>query len=252
VDDDPNQSLQKQVLNNIGTFSPLGVTNFGDQDVFFLAESGVRSVRARDSSNSAAVFDVGVPIDGYIHDILTTLTADQAWSAIGLIDLTDGRYWLFLHDRIFIFSFYPSSKISAWSEFQPGFVTEYAALENNRVHLRSGNTIYLYGGDSDAEYDTSLFEIIVPYLDATKPATSKNFYGIDMAAFGEWHVEAGTDPEQPDTRDEMGIVLNSTFGLGKLAFNGEGTHLGLRLWNNKAQRATLASVMIHFEAYKED
>jgi hypothetical protein len=175
----------------------------------------------------------------------------QKKAAISLIDQGDGRFWLFLYDRIFVFSYYPTSKISAWSEYQPGFITEYATTLNNRIYLRTGNDIYLYGGDSNAQYDNSMLEVVLPYLDGSKPATSKTFHGVDAAAVGEWHIEAGTDPEQPETRDEIGILINSSFRLGKIAFNGEGTHMGLRLWNNKAERAQLHSVMVHFQAYEE-
>src|SRR3546814_10554479 len=55
VDPDPALNQQLQVLNNIGTVAPHSVVSFGDSDVFFLSESGVRSLRARDSSNSASV-----------------------------------------------------------------------------------------------------------------------------------------------------------------------------------------------------
>src|SRR3546814_6273908 len=52
VDPDPALNQQLQVLNNIGTVAPHSVVSFGDSDVFFLSESGIRSLRARDSSRS--------------------------------------------------------------------------------------------------------------------------------------------------------------------------------------------------------
>jgi hypothetical protein len=41
VDPDPTQNAQQQVLNNTGTRSPRSVTQFGDNDLFYLADSGV-------------------------------------------------------------------------------------------------------------------------------------------------------------------------------------------------------------------
>jgi hypothetical protein len=65
-DPDPTLNRQTQVLNNTGTISPHSVTQFGDNDIFYLDESGLRSLKARDSSNAAATTDIGVPIDTII------------------------------------------------------------------------------------------------------------------------------------------------------------------------------------------
>ena len=63
VSSDENLNQQIQVLNNTGTIAPQSVVEFGDNDVFYLSVSGVRSLRARDSSNAAFVGDIGNPID---------------------------------------------------------------------------------------------------------------------------------------------------------------------------------------------
>jgi hypothetical protein len=81
LDPDPLQNVEKQVLENIGTFAPKSVVPFGDIDVFFLSDSGIRSLRARDSSNQAGMSDVGTPIDEYLLDYLSTLTEERRRSA---------------------------------------------------------------------------------------------------------------------------------------------------------------------------
>ena len=63
IDPDPGLNRLVQTLNNTGTLSPKSVTQFGDNDIFYLDESGLRSLRARDSSNAAATTDIGVPVD---------------------------------------------------------------------------------------------------------------------------------------------------------------------------------------------
>ena len=45
VSSDENLNQQIQVLNNTGTIAPQSVVEFGDNDVFYLSVSGVRSLR---------------------------------------------------------------------------------------------------------------------------------------------------------------------------------------------------------------
>ena len=71
IDPDPANNRQGQVLLNTGAFGPGSVVSVGDIDIFYLSDSGVRSLRARDSSNAAVVNDVGTPIDSLVlADIL--------------------------------------------------------------------------------------------------------------------------------------------------------------------------------------
>ena len=53
---DPDPDLDggtPQILRNTGSLSARAITEFGDNDIFYLSRSGLRSLRARDSSNSA-------------------------------------------------------------------------------------------------------------------------------------------------------------------------------------------------------
>src|SRR3546814_1116196 len=89
VDPDPALNQQLQVLNNIGTVAPHSVVSFGDSDVLFLSESGVRSLRARDSSNSASVSDVGTPVDQLILDAVRDLDEDVVEAAVAIIERSE-------------------------------------------------------------------------------------------------------------------------------------------------------------------
>lgn len=52
-----------------------------DDDVFFLSESGIRSLRARDSSNAAFASDIGNPIDTLILSEITP-TGWRLWRRV--------------------------------------------------------------------------------------------------------------------------------------------------------------------------
>jgi hypothetical protein len=107
MDPDPTQSKAIQALHNTGTLSPRSVTQFGDNDLFYLDASGIRSLRARDTSNSAVTTDIGSAIDTLVTESVSDVTDDQVYRAIGLIEPRDGRYWLILGGQIFVFSYFP-------------------------------------------------------------------------------------------------------------------------------------------------
>jgi hypothetical protein len=247
VDPDPVANRLLQVLNNIGTFAANSIAAVGDSDIFFLAPSGVRSLRARDSSNSASVYDIGTPIDPIIIEAIKDASEAERNAAIGFIEPVEGRYWLALEDKFYIFTFYPTSKISAWSIYEPGWSIDAAAVANDRIYVRSGDTIYLYGGDNDDTYDAIEVEIVLPFADAKTPGTEKTWGGLDVACEGAWTIEAAYDINQPDERDTVAVVTGTTFGDADLALEGKSSHIGFRLVHNKAEYASLSKLIAHYE-----
>jgi hypothetical protein len=106
-DPDPTLNKLSQVLNNTGTRSPRSVTQFGDNDIFYADASGIRSLRARDNTNSAATSDIGVAIDTLVVADFDELTAEQFRNVIGVIEPRDGRFWLAVRHKIYrLFSFF--------------------------------------------------------------------------------------------------------------------------------------------------
>lgn len=261
-DSDPANNAQRQVLNNTGTASPNSVTQFGDNDLFYLDESGVRSLRARDASNAAATSDIGVPVDPLITEVLRSLTTEQRERVIGLIEPRDGRFWLIMAGRIFVFSFFSGSKISAWSEYtartQTGevitnFEVEDACVFRRKVYLRSGDTIYAYGGLGDElEYDDVEAEAWLPYLDANAPTKFKFFQGVDAAIEGVWEVRAAMDPTNLDASDKIATVYKTTFGEDKIDGLGNSTHISLRFKSKGSGAAKVSSAVIHYAGQEDE
>src|SRR3546814_4323190 len=96
----------------------------------------------------------------------------------------DGRFWLAIGSRIYPFSYFPGSKINAWSYYDLGFTIEAFADISERIYARVGNTIYLFGGEDDETYpDAGEYPVTVeiPYLSANTPATRKSWHGIDRS-----------------------------------------------------------------------
>lgn len=116
VDADPVNFSQKQVLSNIGTAYGFSVQSLGDWDVLFLADSGVRSLRVRDSSLNAVTTDIGSPIDSLTQ---TVMQAGNAGTPLSIVEPTNNRYWLYMNGTIYVLSYFTDSKIRAWSTYKP-------------------------------------------------------------------------------------------------------------------------------------
>ena len=248
VDPDPAQNVLYQVLLNVGAVAPGSIVEYGDLDLFFLSESGVRSLRARDSSNLAAANDVGVAIDKELTDYMATLTRRQIRAARATVEPAESRYLLALGERVYVFSNFPGSKVSAWSTYElGGQVTDWAAVRN-RLYARVGDTVRLYGGVTGDEYDDAETSVVLPFLDASNPAGMKRLTGIDAGLDGTWKVDMASDPNDPDIFETLAILTESSYGnVQTLASQGRSTHYSLRLTTSDPSPAVLGNVIIHYD-----
>ena len=266
IDPDPTLNRKTQTLKNTGTISPRSVTQFGDADVFYLNESGLRSLRARDSSNAASTTDIGNPVDADIADAIADLSVSERDDIIGLIEPREGRFWLIIQDKIFVFSFFGGAKVSAWSTYNTTYIVdgetvtftpEDALVFGRRVYLRSDDTIFVYGGLGDElTYDATEAVAQIPYLDADKPWLQKELRGFDMAAQGMWKVYVALNPNNVEAQDALGVVsdvvANTTFNEARLGASGRSSHFSLIFKKQNDGYAKLGSCVIHFEAEDEN
>jgi hypothetical protein len=247
LDPDPNLNSQHQVLDNTGCIAPDTVISIGSIDLFYLSYNGVRSLKARDNTDAAYANDVGSPIDDIIVKHLDTLTADQRYAAKAIVEPQDGRYWISIGGRLFVLSSFMGSGIAAWTEYLPGFEVTDMIVRKNRVYVRSGDTVYLYGGLSGTEYDDSHVDVELPYLDANKPGTFKSVNGIDMTCEGEWVVSLGFDYTNATAKDEIATFTKPTFALGKIPATGIGTHVGVKFTSDFDGYCKIANLLVHYD-----
>ena len=250
VDVDPARNSQVQVLDNIGVLAPESVTQVGDVDVFFLADSGIRSLRSRDINNIAFSADVGNPIDDLVLADIRALGA-AAEGCLGLIDPTDGRYWLVMGEKVYVFSHFSGSKISAWSTYAPGFEIKRGLVHGGRIWVRADDGhLYLYGGSDNNTYDDCAIEGDLPFLSTGTPATMKEFTAFDAVVENEWTFSLGTNPERADQRDVIGTLWAPSFDMRRIAVNAEGTHFSVRFTCTKPGYARLSNLIIHYTPYE--
>ena len=260
MDVDPAQNQLVQTLGATGLLAPKALSRFATGDVLFLNDSGVRSLKARDSSNAAGVSDIGSPMDEDLRALIAAArrapgggnpVPDALARAVATVEPTTGQFWLCINADIYVLSLAPSAHVSAWSKFFTGFNVEYVCEVGERLYLRNNAVLFSYGA-VDEIYDNSEVEVVTPMIAGAEPATDKQFYGIDAALEGTWSIEVGTDPAAPDTRELVATVGGPTFGLQNLGLQNSGTHISARLRCSDTARARIGNLMFHYNKGSTD
>jgi hypothetical protein len=247
MDPDPSLNIKVQVISNQGALSAESVKPFGDSDVFYLSDSGVRSLRARSSTDTATVFDVGTPIDDLIIENLRTLSESQAAASVAELEPTSGRYMLQLGTTIYVFTYFPGGKISAWSTYEPGISFSTFSRLRNKLYARSGDTIYLLGGTDNNTYSASETVVELPFLDGRQIATWKNWHSVDFALEGTWDVYLATDPNNPSIEDYVGQFSATTVTMMTIPIVTDGPLLKLRFVSTTAAYGRVSMVVAHYK-----
>lgn len=267
MDPDPSLNSIVQVLGNIGLVAANAVSRYGNGDVLFLSDTGIRSLRARDSSNAAVLNDLGSPIDEPIQSKRADLTAAAAEKIAAFVDPLTGHFWLAWGNEIHVLSQYPNSKVTAWATFKLPWTVDYTCIANSRVVMRVGEEIFVYGsvppsgspfdpttpiGSTAAVYDATPVTIETPMLNASKPATVKHWQGIDVVCTGTWDVYVTPDLNAPATYTKIATVQNTTFEDGRIAIDMRSTHLGLKFVSVGSERAILGGFALHHDLGDDD
>jgi hypothetical protein len=247
-DPDPALTRKSQILLNTGTEYPRSVTQFGDADVFYLDTTGLRSLRARDSSSAAATSDIGIPIDELVRADIEALTGDDTRRVFGVIEPKDARFWLIIKNKIYVFSYFPGSKVSAWTLYLPGFDVDEVVAWRGKVYLRTGDAIYVYGGaEASLTYDATSAKAWLPYLNADKPTDDKRWTGVDAAVRGTWNISFGFDPLNEHYSDIIATVAETSYDAKRLSTLGRSTHVSVRFESTGEGYAKLGAAVIHYE-----
>ena len=147
-----------------------------------------------------------------------------------------------------MFSYFPGSKISGWSWYEPGFSVDWFADsgDNTGPYVRSGNTIYKYCGSDNATYDSEKVTCWLPFLDGGKPGHEKSWESLDLMAINKWDVTLLTDPEALDKAMQLGEI--DGFSLLNDAVNaiGDCPMVSPKLTCEQAGAASVSSILIHY------
>lgn len=267
TDPDPNQNALVQTLANIGLVAPNAAAAYGSGDVLFLSDTGVRSLRARDSSNAAVLSDVGSPIDRLIRDRRADMAPNTAHTIRALVDPLTGHFWLVWGRYVYLLASSPGGKTLAWSMLDFGSAISDVVVANSRLAFRQGNGLFVYGslpadasnpflpnapvGTTAALYDAASVEIITPFMAAKNPAANKFWTGLDVACQGTWALSVNPDPNTPDAWLPVGTITRDTWGEGRLPVDVQSTHLAVRAVSSGPGPATMSTVALHYQGGEE-
>ena len=258
---DLDTAAQRQRLEGVGTRESMSPQGFAGGDILFLHTSGIRSLRARDSSRYATTTDIGTPIDDAVVEQYRALSPLQRRLACSVIEPRTGNIWLALGDRIFVLSYHQANKIAAWTIYRPGFVVDHMTVYDGRVYLRSGLDVYVYGGAGAAldpySYSADVVaEAWLAYLDADRPTQVKHVNGVDTAVRGTWAIRLSYDPENLHASDHIATVTNTSYMGDRIPVSGASTHIGVRLSSQSPAGPTLparvSSFAIHHDLDDEE
>jgi hypothetical protein len=246
---DAEEIRHEQTLDNTGTHSGRSVITYGNNDVYYLDSNGIRSVRARDNINASFVTDVGAPIDTFVQDHLGTLASTVASQAVATIEPGDSRFWLALGERIYVLSFFPASKITAWSYYEPPVPITDFVRRGRRLYCRGGDIIYLYGGQSHAEYpedDEMPVLVSTPFMDADAPNTEKAITGFDISCQNEWLVKVLVNPNNEEEKVEIGRIYKNTSVNPHITVSARTAQFAFEFECTKGGYATISTASMHF------
>lgn len=260
ISEDSTANVFLQTLQNTGTTAPGSVVPYGNNDVFYLDTSGIRSIKARDTSNSAYVSDVGTAIDSHVRAYMDTLTEEEIAASVGVVEPIDGRFWIGIKNRIYVLSYFPTGKISAWSYYEVDFIVKNFAKVGNRIYVRGTDTdgidyLYLYGGSDNDTYPSANEDICLielPYFSANSPAGFKELLGFDIIGINEWKVDVLPDPANESVIITQGIASGTTYGKQRFGATGLTPLFAVNLTCSAAGPATLSALAMHYNGTFEN
>lgn len=239
-----------QTLQSIGCIAAGSIQGLGggDLDVLFLDDSGVRGLRTLVTTLNATVEDLGSPIDSLVLADIGTVLPSTIFSAVNPFDK---RYIIGMGQKLYVYSYFPSAKIKAWSIYEARdsdltlFSPRMMTIHEGQVIIRGDNNkLYALGGivKGTLQYDGVTVTATTPWLDGKKPKTRKNSESIGAAFAGAWKIEAGMQPStgtlrtviqqgSPTTPTE---TVDSSLDLPVFPFTESGTHIQIKATSSTA------------------
>ena len=146
-------------------------------DLFFLSDTGFRSISESIVSDGQQEIDVGSPIDS---EIVALLTGSE--DPISLFWQKAGQFWCFIGSSAYVYTFSRTAKISAWSVYTLPWTVTAADVLDGELYVREGDNVYKANRkatdyrDNGTSYE---LEAQLAYVDVLKPGINKYWQGVD-------------------------------------------------------------------------
>lgn len=204
VDTNPANNKLAQRMFGVGTRHPQSPASFAD-DVFFLADQGVRSITVNQQTANLQDTDIGSPIDSVVSVGIGNN------SPYGIYIPPLGQFWLVIGSIAWIYTFSRNAKLAAWAKYSFPFPLEDVTVLDNVVYVRNGDKVYKF---SDTKYTDDGLPIKVrvqfPFLDFKKPGILKQIQAMDAVIEGSAAVSFLTDGNDQGAETPPMIVHGDT------------------------------------------
>ena len=249
IDPDPAKNALVQPIENNGTRFSRSVQPYGgyEMGVVFLHDSGVRALRPQIYTGFAFMNDVGSAVDSIVTADMAALNQSQINSICSVITPIDFSYWLALGGKIYVLSYHPNAQIQAWSTFEPGFSVDAMVVCDQQVWVRSGDTLYLYGGADGQTYDDCQPEIVTQFSDGGDASAYKRLQSFDTACSGTWNAWALTDPRNLAVGVHFGEITGPTYRGGAIVGSARCNHVALRFVGSGTGPAKISSARVKID-----
>ena len=187
VDTNPSNNALSQRIFGVGTRYAQSPASFSD-DVFFLADQGIRSITVNQQTANLQDSDIGSPIDSLVRPAIT------GQNPVGVYIAPLGQFWLILGATVFVYTFSRGAKLAAWSKYEFPFPLEDVTVLDNIVYIRNGNNVYQF---DDTQYTDDgvpiKLRIVFPFLDFKLPGILKIVQSMDVVVEGSCSLSFLTD-----------------------------------------------------------
>lgn len=195
VDPDPDLHALFSQVDSTGTTYPRSVRSVFS-DLYYLADSGFKSVAIQGFNQSEEETDIGSPIDDLVEPLLAAGPAEP----IAGFYAARGQYWAALGATVYVYTFSRSAKISAWSEYRfPWAIADMTELGSTLFLRADDGSVYEvdeHAARDDAQAVTWL--VRMAYLDMKQPGNLKRVHGVDVVARGGGTLAFGFDPRREE------------------------------------------------------
>jgi len=177
-------------VENVGTLFARAARALAG-DLFFLSQSGYRSISLLALTANLQDQDVGNAID----KLVTQATVDGAANDLMVLPTDDplsiyypklGQWWSINRSTAFVYSFSRTGKLSAWSVYSFPFNIDDATILNQELYIRTGNDVYKADQAvfKDGATSIPLVDVQMYYQDAQRPDVLKQFMGFKSIGKG--------------------------------------------------------------------
>lgn len=176
VDPDPNLMVYQQPLSGSQTRYHRAIAPLFS-DLFFLSDTGFRSISESVVSDGEQEIDIGSAIDPEIEALL-----DGTEDPISFFWQKAGQFWCLIGSSAYVYTFSRTAKISAWSVYTFPWTPTDAAVLDGELYLRAGDNIYKANRDATDFRDNGEnyeMEAQLAFVDGKSPGIEKYWNGLD-------------------------------------------------------------------------